>query len=499
MRTSDDYPHKKCIFIKIITVKKCLISILAIINVERKIERSLKEWKDDPRRKPLIVTGCRRIGKTHAVRGFLESSYDSYIEVDLENEPESRRIFEGSLDAGTIVDKLVIASGVKLTPGRSAIFLDEIQASPGAFSCLKWLAEDGRFDVIATASFLGMTFRDDPPAKGEHVPISPLGYVDLLAMHPMDFEEYLWAMKVDKRIILHAREAIRNRTPVDEFFHGMLREHFLRYLIVGGMPEAVETYARSRDYVETKRVLKDILGTVWEDAGRYSERKTDRRKILACLESMPSQLASGKRKFQFRDIEGSGGGERRYGYALGWLVETGIAYISWNLVRAESPLSVNMKTSSFRMYVFDTGLMTVLSEDIDPGAVVNVDPFSGEGVVMEDAVASALAKKGYRLYHYAKENSTLDIGFVIGGSQIGLIDVVSGRNRRSRSLDTMLARDGGGYEGFRICDGNLSIDGNGAVRLPIYGVCFLPEFAITNVPTVEEVMGEVKYKEPGDR
>ena len=467
--------------------------------MERKIEKRLREWKNKPRKKPLLMLGCRQVGKTYSIREFLKANYDSYIEVNLEKQPESRQIFKGSLDSKVIIDKLIISNEVEMVPGRSAIFLDEVQASPGAYSSLKWLKEDGRFDIIASGSFLGLTLHDeDDPVDTDHVPISPLGYVDSMEMYPMDFEEYLWAMNVDRRIIQHAKDAIQSRTPVDEYYDAILREHFLRYLIVGGMPDAVEMYAQTRDYVQTKEVLKSILDLLKTDAGKYSKRMVDKMRILACMESIPAQLASDKRRFEYQDIEKSTGGSRRYGDALGWLVMAGMSYTCTNLRSVDPPLSLNMKPTMFKIYMCDTGLLMTLMKDPNPGAIVNLDPFSNNGSIMENAVAAALVKKGYPLYYYAKENSTLEIDFVIQNGPVQLIEVKSGRNKRSKSLNTLLAEKHRNREGLKICDGKVEVDGNGAIHLPLYGACFIPDFEIIDIPPVEAVLGGLKNRASGD-
>lgn len=452
--------------------------------MERKIEGDLKRWKDNPRKKPLIMLGCRQVGKTYTIHKFLESNYESYIEVNLEKDTDVREIFQGPLDSETIIDKLIIYCEKKLTSGKSAIFLDEIQASPGAYSSLKWLNEDGRFDIIASGSFLGITLNNE----GGDVPISPLGYVNTMIMYPMDFEEYLWAMGVDPKVIDHAKRSIQNRAPVDRFYDRLLRNHFLRFLIVGGMPAAVEVYSETKDYMEVKSVIEDILNILMMDAGKYSDMMTDKMKIISCMKSIPSQLASDKRRFQFQDIEKASGGRRRYGEALDWLISAGMAYRCYNLRSIDPPLSQNLKETMFKVYMCDTGLLLGLMGGSAPGAIITSDPFTNNGTVMENAAATELMKKGYPLYYYAKEGSTLEIDFVMENGPVQLIEVKSGRNKRSKSLNTLLAEKHRNRVGIKICDGNVEMDDNGALHLPLYGICFLPEPSMDYIPPVEEIL-----------
>lgn len=452
--------------------------------MKRKIERDLEKWKEDPKKKPLIMIGCRQVGKTYTIREFLRSNYEDFIEINLKKEMDARLIFQGSLSSAAIIDKLLFYSDKKLVPGKTAIFLDEIQACPGAYSSLKWLEEDGRFDIIASGSFLGTMLS----AGDGDVPISPLGYVNTMVMYPMDFEEYLWAMGMDQKVIDHAKESIRNHAPIDSFYDKLLRNHFLRFLIVGGMPASVKAYSETKDYSLVKPVIRDILNILMVDVGKYSDITADKMKIIACMESIPSQLASDKRRFQFQDIEKKSGGRRRYGDALDWLISAGMAYRCSNLRSVDPPLSQNMKETMFKVYMCDTGLLLGMMGGSTPGAIITSDPFSNNGIVMENAVAAELVKKGYPLYYYAKEGSTLEIDFVMDNGPIQLVEVKSGRNKRSKSLNTLLSEKHRNREGIKICDGNVEMDDKGALHLPLYGACFLPEPLVDYIPPVEEIM-----------
>ena len=454
--------------------------------MKRKIEEDLIAWKQDPKRKPLMMLGCRQVGKTYTLREFLSSNYRSYIEINLEKQPSMRQIFKGDLDAATIIDNLIISSNVTMYEGRSAIFLDEIQASPGAYSSLKWLAEDDRYDILVSGSFLGTKLYDTGEEEEEDVPISPLGYVDMMIMYPMDFEEYLWAMDVNTRLIESVKESLRNHEKIDESFNKIMSDHFRRYMIVGGMPEAVRTYSETKDYARTRSVLKNILTILQADAGKYSRKKADKMKIVACMESIPSQLASDRRRFQFVDIEKISGGRRRYEYALEWLINAGMAYRCYNLRSVDPPLSENLKETMFKVYLCDTGLLIGMMDDADPGAIVNSDPFSNNGIVMENAVATALVKKGFRLYYYAKEGSTLEVDFVINRTSIDLIEVKSGRSKRSKSLNVLLSEKDRNRRGFKICEGNVELDQNGAIHVPLYAACLMEDSKVGDIPAVAD-------------
>jgi predicted AAA+ superfamily ATPase len=290
--------------------------------------------------------------------------------------------------------------------GESAIVLDEIQACTDAYSALKPLSEDGRFDIICSGSFLGINLDDNNNV------LSPLGYASIMQMHSMDFEEYLWAMGINKELIGEIRNNVRNLIHIDEYFHRAITKHFRTYMVVGGMPAAVKTYSETMDYVKVSDILKDIIAILKKDTGRYS-RKAGRIQINKCLDSIPRQLSRENKKFIYAEVEKRKGvGNRTYGSAIDWLKEAGLITLCNNLEKLNKPLANKVIDDSFKIYMNDTGLLMSLMSAGDPIDVVLRDPYSNNGAVMECAVASALVKKGYLLYYYSKRNSVLEIDFV---------------------------------------------------------------------------------------
>ncbi len=443
--------------------------------MERKIAADLLRWSRNPSRKPLIITGCRQTGKTYVVEEFAQENYRSHVRIDFEKDPEKRRLFEGSLDPKDLVPDILMSEKTELYEGESLIIFDEVHLCSGAYSSMKHFAEDGRFDVIAISSFFYTEWDDDDR-------LSPLGYVDFLEMHPMDFEEYLWAMGVRRELIDAVRGCIRERKSVDEYFHGIISEHFRRYLVVGGMPEAVGTYADTSDYVRTSEALDRIVATIRRDV-RDRSCRAGYSKLGACLDSISRQLSSGDKRFRFTGVEGRRNtGLRTYGCPISWLIGAGLAHKSRNLREPTMPLSFHASNRSFKLYMMDTGVLAKLI-GADAAEVVFGDPFAYHGALMEDSVACALSGKGYDLYFYAKECSTLKIDMVsyIGG-RVSLIEVRSGENRRSKALNSMMLNDRD-RNGIRIMDSNVEYDEkNGIWHLPLYAACFFEDRTASNIP-----------------
>ena len=264
--------------------------------MERKITRRMEEWKDDPDHKPLILTGCRQIGKTYSALEFARTHYRSHIYINFETNPEKKQLFDGSLEYDDLIPKLSFSEKVGLIEGESVIILDEIQDCPNAYSALKPLSLSGKIDIIALGSFLGVNLDDNSER------ISPLGYVNIERMYPLDFEEYLWAMGIDKELIGMIEKNIRDHTAVDEYFNRVLIDHYRRFIVVGGMPEAVRIYSETKDYTKVSKALDEIVTILKKDAGRYST-KTGRTKINACMDSVPVQLSREKKEFTYSLIE----------------------------------------------------------------------------------------------------------------------------------------------------------------------------------------------------
>lgn len=452
--------------------------------MERKITKELMRWKSDPNHLPLIVTGCRQIGKTYSIKEFVSREYESHIYINFETQAEKKDLFKGDRSAEELIPRIILSEGVRMHAGKSAIVLDEIQDCPEAYSALKPLSEDRRYDIICSGSFLGL----NPDGSDR---LSPLGYVDVMEMHPMDFEEYLWAMGVGKELIAQVRANVQNLERIDDYFHRIFTKYFREYMVVGGMPASVKTYMETRDYVLTYTVLRSIIGMLRKDTVKYSS-KAGRVKIDKCLDSIPRQLSRENKKFIYSDIEKKKGvGKRTYRDALEWMEEAGMVSLCYNLTEPSEPLCGNVIEDSFKVFMNDTGLLMALMNADDSADVALRDPYSNNGAVMECAVASALTKNGYPLYYYSKPNSSLMIDLITKFEGIpALIEVKSGRNRKAKSLSTLMSEKDRTHRGYRIMDSNIETDGQGIIRLPLYAPCFFEEVRVSNIPeppSAEEV------------
>ena len=454
----------------------------------------MEEWKSRPFHKALVLLGCRQIGKTYSVTEFADDNYDDIIYINFEEMPEQRSIFSGNLDHRTIIDRVEMINRKILRSGRSVIILDEIQACNAAYSSLKSLSQQHDVDVIALGSFLGLRIDNEDDR------LSPLGYVDIMNMHPMDFEEFMWAIGYDGGLIESIKASIQSFEGLDPVINDALNDAFRRYIAVGGMPEAVSVYSSTGSYMRAYEKLKDIIEILKRDAGKYSSG-TERMKIVKCLESIPNQLTRKNKKFTYAAIEKERGrGSRYYGSALDWLRNAGLIEYCYNVSEPNPPLSGKVLADDFKIYLCDTGLMSVLLEDADIDSLVNRDPYANNGAFLENAIASALMKLGYDLRFYEKEGSTLEIDFLINiEGTVNLLEIKSGRNKRSKSLNTLLAEKNRKRIGFKLADGNVFTDENGAIHLPLYGACFLKESAVSEIGPLDPSSVNERFRVLQDR
>ena len=454
--------------------------------MERKIYSDLLRWKDESDRKPMILLGCRQVGKTFIVREFGENEYENTVYLNFADNPDDRLLFQRDLGANKLADRIRVAKNLSRN-GRTLLILDEIQECDDAYYSLKPLSAEGSFDIIATGSFLGVTL--ESKKKGDEQDdhrVSPMGYATIKRMYPMDFQEFLWAMGVNRELIEDVIKSVDDGTAIDAYYHKMLSDMFRRYLVVGGMPAAVKAYAETGDYGETTKRLDEIVSILRLDAGRYSSR-TDIMRIYACLQSIPSQLAGGNRSFQYFDIEKKKGtGKREYGTALEWLENAGIVLRCRNLHSVDPPLDNNADNDTFKMYLCDTGILMSLYGYRDVQEIVAGDPFTNNGMLMENATANALASKDHPLYYHTKKDSTLEVDFVLKyKGKVCILEIKSGKHKRSRSLNTLLSEKNRNRMGIKICNDNIMMDVNGVMHLPLYGPSFMEKPDIPNIERID--------------
>ena len=409
----------------------CIIA--AVINMlKRKITAMLEEWKKSKKQDCLLIRGVRQCGKTFIVRQFAKDNYKNFVELNFIEHPEFKLAFDAQLDVDTIIRGLSLQKrDIAFVPGETLILLDEIQECPAARTSLKFFAEDGRFDVIATGSLLGLGY------KG--IVSIPVGYETQLEMYPLDFTEFLWAMGVDDSIIPPLSFLTDGELMIPEAIHVSLLSLLREYMVVGGMPDVVNKYLETSDFSTVHSAQERILRDYQDDIAKYAG-SADRIKAKACYLSIPRQLTKDNHKFQYSAVE-KRGTARKFESSLDWLRAAGLVVCSNNLSAPFFPLNAYGKEDQFRIYLSDIGLFTSMFGYQMKGALLN-DTLEGpaKGGIYESLVADIFYKNGHSLFYYKKDESSLEVEFLLEKDAHPLPIEVKAHRGPSKSLNELLNR-----------------------------------------------------------
>lgn len=396
--------------------------------LKRKVLSSIEEWYHAGCRKALLLTGARQVGKTTSVRVFAKSHYKHFIEVNFVKHPLAKQAFDGDLDTKTIVTNLSAMGFGPFIEDNTLIFFDEIQECPNARTAIKFLVEEHIYDYIESGSLLGINYKP--------VTSYPVGYEDEISMYPLDFEEFLWSQGVSEDVFSLLRRSYQQEQPVPDFIHQQISKYYRLYLVIGGMPEAVQAFVEKSDFRFVETVHRSILTTYRADITQYAGK--DQVLVKRVFDAIPSELAKEDKRFILADIE-KGASRRKYEDPTQWLVDAGIAYYSFNTSAFELPFEATEKRNLYKLYMVDTGLLAnILLKGIQ-FQVLHGDISVNEGALTENFVACTLSAKGQTL-HYYDRNSRQELDFIIEeANKITVIEVKSGeRYRRHASLDAAL-------------------------------------------------------------
>lgn len=410
-----------------------------------------------------MVIGARQVGKTYIIKKFAEENYENFYELNfLENESFTN-IFDKDLSSNNILTQISLYfSNFAINPGKTLIFLDEIQICPNAITALKFLAQDDRIDVIVSGSTLGMTYKK--------VKSFPVGYVDRIYMNSLDFEEFLWARGINEDQIEYIKSFYDKKLSVPEAVHDKMMNLFKEFIILGGMPDVINEFLLSNNFNSAKNVQKRIIEDYKSDIVKYAT-DNDKPKIRACFDSIPAQLAKENKKFKYSLSDKNANKERYFG-ALEWLNDAGITNFCYNLNNLELLLEGNKDRDSFKVYMADTGLLMAMLEDGSQTEIMNGNLGIYKGAIYENIIADIFNKSGKKLYYFEK-NSTLEIDFIIRyNNVITPVEVKSADNTKSKSLYSLI-NNYNVTSAIKLSSKNVGVSDNGIISLPLYMSMFL--------------------------
>lgn len=441
----------------------------------RKIEKVLLEWKEKAGHKPLVIKGCRQCGKTSSVVDFAKKHYQHVIYLDFHEHKDYKAFFAGALDVNTLT--MTISAGIKearFVAGKTCLILDEIQDCPNAHSSLKFFKLDGRYDVICTGSLLGVNGYKTKEEKEEEANASiPVGFEQIVTMYPMDFEEWLWANGIETEHVDYLRQCLQREEPVSEGIHQRMQQLLLRYIVVGGMPEAVSTFLKTNNMNDVLDVQHGIVETYKADMLKYA-RQEDKPRIRECFESIPAQLAKENKKFQYSVIR-KGARSSQYEGSLQWIEDAGIIHRCFNTSITELPLSGNAIRDVFKVYMTDIGLLVSMLEEGTGWSILQGNLLGYKGAIFENLAADILSKMGRKLYYFQKEGG-LELDFLLRYKGECCPLECKARTGNAKSLQTVLKHPEHYHVYSAIKLGNYNIGRSGPLlTLPFYMIFLLTD------------------------
>jgi hypothetical protein len=402
------------------------------MEIRRDIIEQFKAWKNTPERKPILLKGARQIGKTWAMETFGREAFDYYVKFDFDRQPELKSVFQISKNPERIIKELALYTEVPIIAGQTLIIFDEIQECEEALNSLKYFYEDApQYHIIAAGSLLGVA------VKRRSMTV-PVGKVNMIRMYPVTFREFLRA--ADERTFQYI-EDLHTAERLPEIILNKLKTEYRRYLICGGMPEAVISLLDNKGMEAVEQVLQDILDLYELDFSKYATPR-DIPRIHAIWHSLPSQLAKENRKFIYKVIK-QGARSKDYEDALLWLEDAGMIYRTFNITKPALPLSAYEETTAFKVYACDCGLLRRLARL--PATVIlnpNANYTEFKGSMAENAVLqSIIPLLNNDIPHYWSPDSRAEIEFVIQwGENIIPVEVKAENCINGRSLSVYTER-----------------------------------------------------------
>ena len=437
--------------------------------LHRKVDDYLAQWKQDSDRKPLIIKGCRQIGKTESIRHFAKQNYESIIEINFVEEEKYKSIISDGYGADGVVKNIsLIDPSKRFIEGNTLIFFHELQSFPAIATALKFFKQDGRFDVICSGSLLGLNYQE--------IESNSVGYKTDFVMYSLDFEEFLWAKGYDQSTVENMLDHLVNGEPFSKVEMDVYHSLFLDYCVLGGMPEIVGRYIEKNTFEGSLQLQRQINHDYEEDIRKYLSG-LEQTKVLNIYRNLPAQLAKENKKFQISKVAKYAKNNEYLG-SIEWLKDSGIINICYCLNFPELPLKGNYVNNKYKLYYADTGiLVSNLDEEAQGELRARKNLGVYKGALYENFVAEGLNKQGYDLYYYQKENSTLEMDFFIR-SKDSLIPIeVKASNQKAKSLITMIRSEN--YSdiktGIKLSYGNVGF-ANGYYNFPYFCTFLLKRY-----------------------
>ena len=430
-----------------------------------------------------MIVGARQVGKSYIVEEFCKVHYESFIKMDFIENPDYISALSGAESAEEILLRLSALFGDKMIPGKTVIFFDEVQECRDLITQIKYLVQDGTYDYILSGSLLGTVFRD--------IVSAPVGYMDIVQMYPLDFEEFAIANGVGANVIDALHRSFETKTPVDSYIHERMMQLFELYLIVGGMPAAVSTYLKTKNLRRVADEQNAILRLYRHDISKYDEQ--DRLYLNEIFDLIPSELNAKNKRFILKNLNEKARFDKYYDSFL-WLKNAGVALPTNVVDEPKIPLLLSKSRNLFKLFSNDVGLLAAQYGGEIQLRILQHETTINFGSIYENVAAEELTAHGYTLYYYnSKKFGELDFVIEEGGKVLP-IEIKSGKDYyRHTAMDNVLNQsDYGIEEGYVFCGGNIEKAGN-ITYFPIYLLMFLQKKELP-----DEILFETDFSDLGD-
>ena len=426
--------------------------------MKRKISQFLIEWKNNPYRKPLILQGARQVGKTYSILEFGRNNYENVAYFNFETNPSIGKTFEESLEPGYLIPILSRIVNQTIVREKTLIFFDEVQLCERAITSLKYFCENApEYHVIVAGSLLGL-------AVGREKYSFPVGKVDMKTLYPMDFEEFLLALN-EESLVTQIQNCYDNNTQMPHAVHEAAMNYYRQFLVVGGMPDCVDKFVETKDYVLIRHIQKTILASYLNDMSKYN-RENEIKKTRLVYDNITVQLSKKNTRFQYKLIK-KGGRASEFENAIEWLTLSGIATRIYQVEQAVKPLENYRNIDSFKTYVSDVGLLCakkdVVAEDV---LYLSEELNDFKGGMTENFVCCQLIANGYTCYYWLSLRGA-EVDFIIqrAGKIIPVV-VKSAENTKAKSLSVYIETYKPEYS-IKISGKNFGFE-NGIKTIPLY-------------------------------
>ncbi|MDO4616056.1 MAG: AAA family ATPase [Lachnospiraceae bacterium] len=426
--------------------------------MRRKIWDEIDHFFENSQRQALLITGARQVGKTYIIREYAKRKFEYFIEINFLENKEVGRAFDSAATAEDFLLRISAMTNVPMIKGKTLIFFDEVQECPEIVTMIKFLVDEGSYSYIMSGSLLGVELKD--------IKSVPVGYLKIVEMFPMDFFEFCRANKVSDEIFDLLQTAFAERKQIDPFIHEKIMSLFRLYLVIGGMPAAVNAYLKTKNIQNVVEVQRGIIALYKKDIAKYDpENKLYLENIFDLI---PSELNSKNKRFILKKLN-ENFKFSRYENSFIWLKEAGVALPVYCVDEPVIPLVLSRSTNLFKLFLADVGLLSSMYMNGIQLKVLNGEIDINFGSVWENAVAQELQAHGFDLYYFnSKKQGELD--FVI--EQMGKIlpiEVKSGKNyTRHHALNTVLSNEIYKIpEGLVLCSENIRVENN-VFYCPVY-------------------------------